>query len=290
MMKPSKLIVVLSLAVAALTIVIAAVGLFSNGGNGPFSFTTVRGEEVMLYGTGIYAYDLLFKGPIFRGTDAVMLVVTVPVLLFTIYRYSRKPSAKIQLFLTSVLFCILYYAISLVFGVVYNNMFVVYVALFSTSFYALIVSTVSLDFKQLTANITSNFPHRGVGIFLIIAAASLFVWFIDVIGSLVNNTIPAGVSIYTTEVTYALDLGLLAPASIIGGYLILKRKQFGYWIASCMITLCSLIGIIVIGQTVAQSMAGVTLELYQFIAFVGVFIVLSGIASLFLVRMYRNFA
>jgi hypothetical protein len=49
-MKPSKIVVWLSWLIAALALVAAAIGLFYQDGGTAFSFTTLRGQTVQIYG------------------------------------------------------------------------------------------------------------------------------------------------------------------------------------------------------------------------------------------------
>jgi len=46
--------------IAILAAIIAGVGLFSQGVDGPFTFTTIYGNEVEIYGQGIYQHDSIF--------------------------------------------------------------------------------------------------------------------------------------------------------------------------------------------------------------------------------------
>ncbi len=40
--------------IALLTLIAASAGLFAPGGDGPFMFTTLRGQTVEMYGLGLY--------------------------------------------------------------------------------------------------------------------------------------------------------------------------------------------------------------------------------------------
>jgi hypothetical protein len=51
-MKISKTLIWLSTLVAVLAIIYASVGLFSQGGDGPYTFTTLHGSKTEMYGHG----------------------------------------------------------------------------------------------------------------------------------------------------------------------------------------------------------------------------------------------
>jgi hypothetical protein len=99
---PSRSVIWLSSLVAVLALLSTIVGLFSQGGPGEFAFRTVRGETVQMYGHGIYRYDTLFQAAINRGTDAVTLVLGIPLLVVSVLLY-RGGSLRGRLLLTSAL-------------------------------------------------------------------------------------------------------------------------------------------------------------------------------------------
>lgn len=286
-MKHSRLLIALSISVGVLAVITAGTGLFWSDGGEPFVFTTVHGQEIEMYGQGLYSNDTFFKAPILRGTDAVILLLAVPLLLSAVSLFSQG-SMRGHLFLVSLLGCFLYYSTSLVFGVTYNELFLIYVFLFSASLFAFIIGIKTLDKEKLASCIRSDFPHRGTACFLAISGFSLFVWLIDIIGSMVTGHVPDALASYTTEVTYVLDLGIIAPVAFAASYSVFRRVPAGYLLSAIMLLLCSLIGVIVIAQTIAQAMAGITLNIVQAVAFVGVFVLLSGFAMTFSVRLFRS--
>ena len=67
-MKPSKTVVWLSWLTAVLAAFAAGVGLFLEGGEGPLTSITLRGQSVEMYGEGLYRYDSRFTGAGNKGT------------------------------------------------------------------------------------------------------------------------------------------------------------------------------------------------------------------------------
>ncbi len=55
-----------------------------NAGVGLFTFTTVHGRTVEMYGRGVYQNDSLLVGAGFRGTDVVTLLIAVLLLAASI--------------------------------------------------------------------------------------------------------------------------------------------------------------------------------------------------------------
>jgi hypothetical protein len=66
---------------------------------------------------------------------------------------------------------------SMTFSAAFNALFLVYTALFSASFFAVVLALTSLDASPLAQRVQPGFPHRGLAIFLFVAGfGTLLVW------------------------------------------------------------------------------------------------------------------
>jgi len=100
-----------------------------------------------------------------------------------------------------------YYSASISLGVVYNVLHLVYIALFSCSIYALIIGFMLL--KKFTIKPYAKIYTKGLKVFLFFCGLSLFVaWLPDIITSLMNNRSLELIEVYTTQITYVLDMGI----------------------------------------------------------------------------------
>lgn len=286
-MKRSNVVVGLSSLVALLALVAAGAGLFWPGEGSPFTFTTLRGQTVEMYGQGLYRYDTFFKAAILRGTDGVTLLVGIPLLVWAIGCYQRD-SLRGGLLLTGVLAYFLYKSASLALGVAYNDLILVYIVYFSASLFAFVLAFTSIDLPALSARVSPNLPHGWIAAFLFLAGLSVFVWLIDIIGGLAQGRAPENLASYTTEITYPIDLGIIAPAAFLGGVLVLRRAPLGYVLAATLLTLNALVGVMVVGQSIAQTLAGITLSTVEWVAFVGTFVVMSVVAVWLLALLFRH--
>jgi hypothetical protein len=286
-MKKSNALTFLTLLVAILAIAYTSIGLFSKGGTGPHEFTTLHGQTVEIYGQGIYRNDTSLRATTFRGTDAVTLFFCVPVLLIALVWY-RRGALRGGLLLTSMLAYFLYNSTSLAFAAAYNNILLIYIASFSLSFFALVIAFLSIDLGMLEARTSPKLPRVWISAFLFIAGLSLFVWLMDIVSSLINNTMPVTVGPYTTEVTYILDLAILLPTIYLAGVLVLRRNPWGTLLASIMITVNVSIGLVVISQSIVQAMGGIILTSAQYAAYVAPFVILSLIAIGLIISIHRN--
>lgn len=278
----------LAFLVAALSIIAAATGVFYTVGGEPYEVVNQYGDAIKIYGKGIYAHDSYFKAPIFRGTDFIMLFLTVPLLLAATIWDIAKCSLKSNLMLTSLLAMFLYYSTSLAFGVTYNSLHLIYIALFSSSLFAFILAMLRFDYRQIERAIKLK-TFTGIYIFLALTGAALFAaWLPDIIGALTANRSLSLIEVYTTEITYVLDMGIISPAAFIAIYLLKSKKGMGYVISTILLTICTIIGIMLPEQTAFQTWAGIILPPPVLITKVGSFVLLAIFALYFNFRLLRS--
>ncbi len=271
-----------------LTVIVAGSGLFTQGG-APFTFTTLLGRQVEMDGVGVYANESAFKAPIQRGTDAVTLLIALPLMLYAFLRY-RRGSLRGGLLLAGALSYLLYYGASLALGAAYNSLFLAYVALFSAAFFALAYALTAVDPPALRERFSRRTPARAAAIFMFVAGLGVyFIWLSEIIGPLLAGQ-PPGESLgpYTTMVTHALDMAIIAPTAILTGVYLLRRAPAGYLLAVPMLILCSLIGAVVIAQTIFQALAGFIFPIGVYVGMVGSWIVLAGFALWLAAAFFRS--
>ncbi|WP_318506953.1 hypothetical protein [Bacillus sp. T3] len=113
-------------------------------------------------------------------------------------------------------------------------------------------------------------------------------WLPDIIPSLWNGTSLSLIEVYTTEITYVLDMGVISPLMFICLYLLKLKDGMGDVLLGIILKACSIIGIMVIVQTVVQYLAGIVWPLPVIITKVGIFVVLAGFAAFFDIKLYKN--
>lgn len=274
--------------VAVLAFAASATGLFLPGGDGPYKFTTLRGQEVEMFGRGLYRYDTLLVGAALRGTDAVTLLIGLPLLVLT-YMKSRHGSTNAPLALLGVLFYFLYKGASLTFSAAFNPLFLVYTALFSASLFAVIISMTAFDLESLAKRVQPGFPHRGAAVFLFIAGiGTLLIWLSEIFVPLLAGTAPEIMGPYTTLFTHGFDSAVITPAAVIAGVCLVRRKPLGYLLTIPILILCTLIGAVVIGQSVAQTLVRLVFPPQIYIGMIGSWIVMGGFAIGLTASSFRN--
>jgi hypothetical protein len=286
-MKTSQASIILGWVTGFLALISSATGLFWQNTGETFMFTTLYGQVVEIYGQGLYRYDTLFKAPLLRGTDAVILFFALPLLVVAL-TWARGGNLPGQLLLAGVLSFFVYNATSLAFGVAYNRLFLLYLVYFPVSLFALITACISIDIPALAERISPQFPRRLTGIFLIIAGCSVFVWLIIIIGAILQGEVPEGIDSFATEVTYFLDLGLIAPTAFLAAIYLFRRQPPGYFLAALILTLNAMIGPVALAQGIMQSLAGVEVSTGEQFVFVGIFILTSMLSGALLITLLRS--
>ncbi|WP_104992373.1 hypothetical protein [Deinococcus sp. NW-56] len=262
--------------IAALALLASGTGLLLGSGPGPTPFTTLHGEEVTLYGQGLYRFDTLLLGSGFRGQDAVVLAVGVPLLLLTAGRF-RAGSLRGGLALAGTLAFLLYLSASLAFGAAYNPLFPVYVALFSANLFTLVTLLGSLNARAVSRRAGEAVPRRAAAAFLFgVGAVLLVVWGgLSLLPALVGGRVPPELANSTTLVTHTLDLGVIVPAALLTGVLLRRRAPLGDVLAPVLLVLSALMGLTIGVATVAQALAGYPYTPGQLAALVAPFVLLA---------------
>ncbi len=276
--------------IVLLALITAGTGLFWQDAGQPFHFTTLRGQTVQMYGRGLYRYDSYLKAPIFRGTDAVTLFTGVPLLALSFLLY-RRGSLRGALLLVGVLGFFLYYSASLAFSAAFNPLFLAYTILFSASFFAFVYALTGIDRQALVARLSPRLPRRGLAAFMFVAGSGvIFIWMSELIGPLLTGQAPESLGAETTLFTHALDIGLIGPTVILTGVYLLRRAPIGYLLAAPLLVLFTLTGVVVIAQTVAHTLAGITFPVGVYIGLIGSWVILGTFAIGLAVSFFRNLA
>lgn len=193
---------IIAVIIILLMCVTTITGILSLDFSHAYDFENQYGQSISIYGYGIYAFDSYFKAPIFIGTDMCILFVLVPMFLYTYGKYRNGEDSVSELKLISVYAVILYYAVSLVFGVTYNRLFMVYVALFSLSLFGMFWHVKKMKWNKAITGDTLSL-----------------------------------IEIYTTENTYVLDMGIISPLCFVCLYLLQKREPLGTMILVILLKL-----------------------------------------------------
>lgn len=154
-------------------IVVTGAGILSWNTENTFYTFNQYGEEILMWGYGVYARDSYMKAPLFIGTDICVLVALVPMLLHAIIK-GKNDESDVHIKIKSV---------------------------------------------ELTL---------GMKWFLTLSGVALFVaWLPDIILTIIKGTSLSLIEVYTTEITYALDMGIICPMCFLTMYLLKRKNAIG---------------------------------------------------------------
>jgi len=244
------------LIIGVLALFAASMGLFYQTEGQPYPYTNHRGETVMINGHGLYFYDTVSSVAQMQGNDLITLVVGLPLLAIATM-FANRGSLRGKLLLTGTLGFFLYTYMSVSMLTAFNPLFLVYVALFSLSLFAFIISMMSFDLADLPRHFSPRLPRAWIsGLMFLVAAFLSMAWIGRVVSPLINHETPA-LENSTTFVIQAMDLGLIVPLAVLSGILLLKRSPWGYLLTSVTLLKGVTLGLAVSVMAVNMARAGV---------------------------------
>lgn len=271
------IITILLMCVTSLT------GILSMDFTHKYEFINQYGHAVEMYGYGIYAHDTYFSAPISIGTDYCVLFIIVPMFLYIFWQYRKTRSKVAELKLISMYAITFYYAASISFGVTFNRLFLIYMILFTCSLFGMFYHIYHLKWNKC---ITYT---KGIQKFLIISGIALYVaWFPDIVPSILTGETLALIGVYTTMITYVLDMGIISPLCFVTLALLQKKKPLGTLLWAIMVRACIIVGIMMLPQTICQIASGFEVSLPALLTKSGSFVLLGIFAFYFQNKMYRE--
>ncbi len=255
-----RIIIIASALIAVLAIIAAGSGLFWNG---------------------LYKNDTKSGAAQEQGNDLVTLVLCVPLLAISTF-YAAKGSLRGRLVWTGMIFYFLYTYAMMSFMTAYNQLFLVYVAIYSLSLYTLGYSLLTLDVNVVRQSL-ANAPVKVTAVFMFLMSLTLTaMWLGTIVPPLLANETPALLETYTTMVIQAMDLGILVPLGLIIGYLLLRRNAWGYALASIVLIKAATYGTAVLAMALFQVLDGIEI----FVPFVLALVVLIALAVVLNILFY----
>lgn len=281
----------LPLLIAVLAAAAALAGLFWPGGDGATTVTTYRGQEVEVYGRGLYADSSTFHGAGARGTDVVTLLIVVPMLVVGAAMH-RRGSIRGTFLLAGALTWTFYAYASMALGTVaYTSLFLLHVALFGASLWTLVLLLLAVDLRALGAILRPGIPRRGLAIFLAASGViTALIWLVEPVAALIAGELPESLGLQTTLVTYAFDIAVIAPATLLTARLVRDGRPAGYLLAMPILILEALLAPMMVAQTIFQLRAGVDFAPGQIVGIIGGFMALALAAMWMIARVVRHVA
>jgi len=212
------------------------------------------------------------------GNDLVTLLVATPLLIVALI-LSRRGSVRMQLVWLGMLDYTLYNFAFYLFGAAFNSFFLIYVALFALSIFAIIFGLIALDVKHIYNQFHSTRAEKWISGFMLFVACGLSaVYIVQSLGFIVTGQLPPVVVLtgHPTSVVFALDLSLVVPVLVLGAVWLWKCQPWGYVLA----VIVNIKGAVYMLALTASTLAAVRAGVLQNPSQIGLWAFI-GVASLF---------
>lgn len=203
---------VLSGAIAALMIAASLAGLLVDG----------------LYHEGAWAREA------FRGGDVITLTVAAPLLIISLIMSIRGSHRAEPVWIGMIVYAFYNYAYA-TFGAAFNDVFLLHIALFSMSVFALACAIPTLDVAAIGQTFRDAIGARTIGVFLVIVGAGQGgLWIFLVVRNAITGEVLHDIPVWGQHLVFALDLALLVPSLVLAGVLLVRRRPFGFLLGTAM--------------------------------------------------------
>src|SRR5262249_54707400 len=156
------------------------------------SFVSLHGETIALQGGGLYANETVSMAAQAIGQDVVTLLIGIPLLLTATYLAARR-GLRWKLLRAGVLWYFAYTYLLMAFAGAYNQLFLVYVALYSLSLAAFTLSLLAIDVGQLPGQVSSRLARRTIAWLVIgIGGMLALLWLGRIVPALLAGSVPVG--------------------------------------------------------------------------------------------------
>jgi hypothetical protein len=226
----------------------------------PIVFLAAAASSAGLFVPAVYR-ETGWVVPQNRGQDLVTLMVLAVAL--PALRGAKRGSPRATLVWLGLLGYLAYTYTGAALAYHFNELFPVYVALFSLTGAALIGGLGGIDAAALSAAFDARTPRRAIAVFLLIMAAMLSaLWLGQILpfymyGRLPEMVVKAGTP---TVFVFVLDLGVVVPLSLLTARWLWQRRPWGDVLAGFMLVKATTMGLALLSMTAFSLLAGIALE------------------------------
>jgi len=252
-----KLLSVLVMLISIFTFIAAFQGISSDQGPGEYSYRSIRGNDVLIYGKGIYQHMSADVAPQGIAQDYVTLFLAIPLLLISLF-WTVTGSLRGRYLLAGVTaYFLVTYLFYLTMGM-YNYLFLIYAVLLALSFFVLAITLLTFPSSSYSKYFTKEAPARLAGSFLIFNSSLIaLLWLSIVVPPLLDGSLyPTSLEHYTTLIVQGLDLGLLLPLAFVSGWLLFRRINIGYLLGPVYLIFLALMMTALTAKIIAMGLLG----------------------------------
>lgn len=264
----------------------ALIGLLYSVGGNSFFVENIYGQQVELYGDGIYAYNSVLTVSSRLGADINGLFGAV--VLIALCLWKKKPLWA-EVCKTAQVVYFTYHSVCLVFSISMNALFFLYVFCFGLS----VILSVSMLIKHFTKigiiDTVNDKKARGTSTFLIVSGIlTATIWLMHVFPAILNHDYGDLLGVLTTESTYVIDLGIICPLLILCGIWVNRKMEVGYKLTPILLYILINVVPMVIWQNIFCIKFGIEVPIQGFISLVLSFVIMGIIAVALFVKTTKK--
>jgi hypothetical protein len=204
-----------------------------------------------LFLSGLYHDNALITAA-WHGNDFVTLFLALPVMVGSLV-YATRGSKRAQVIWMGTLWYMVYNYMFYLFGAAFNAFFLIYVALFTMSSYALALALLKVDIRALGSRLFDRIPVKPVSIFMLFFAILLgFMWVALSLSFVFTGVIPVAIAQtdHPTGVVFAIDLSLIVPSLILCAIALFRRQAWGFLLSTIVMIKASTYALAMIAMSV----------------------------------------
>jgi hypothetical protein len=201
--------------------------------------------------------DTAWMIPQARGQDLMTFVTIEPVLIVALLAYRKRPIAEVLAWMGALSYVLYTYAMYS-YTTYFNALFLVYVALFSASLFALIDLLAHLDPEQARAAMRPTLPTRVIAVFCaLIGLFFLVAWLGQIVPATLQGTAPEPILLAKTPTSavHVQDLAVVLPLYLLTAVWLWRRRAWGFVLAPILLILADvmLLALLAMGMFMAQA-------------------------------------
>lgn len=172
-----------------------------------------------------------------RGTALVALFVAVPILAVSMLAVARGGVRPVISALGAAAF-LLYNSVLFLFITPFNQLFLLYAAMFSLCVWTVVTVLRAIDVPSLAHRYSSTFPWRSIaGYLAVIGVLNALAWLVNVVPAVFNTKSPAFLAGTgnTTNPIYAQDLSFWIPLMLVSSVWLWQRRAWGFVLVGALL-------------------------------------------------------
>lgn len=202
------------------------------------------------------------------GQDLLTLAVAVPALALSLV-LARRGSLRAHVVWLGVTAYLLYTYASYAFMTVFNELYLVYVALLWLTLYAFVDGLARFDAAEFRAAVADVRVWPFVAFEVLLAVLVGALWLAEIVPATLAGTTPqsavdAGLPV---NVIHSLDLGVILPAYLLTAVLLWQRRDWGYVFTAILLAKGVTLGLAILSMVLLMTLAEQAVPLPQIVVF-----------------------